>query len=60
MRKDIVFGVTVETQGKFLSWGGSGKGQMNIFQVFFCFLRVAAGTVHIERSFSKMDVRIGL
>ncbi|MQY57193.1 hypothetical protein GH140_03245 [bacterium] len=60
MRKDMVFGVAVKTKGQFLSWRGSGKSQMDISLKFFCFLRVAVRTIHIDVSLSKMEIRIGL
>lgn len=60
MRKDMVLGVTVIAQRQFFSWRRGSKSQVDILLVFLIFFRMAACTIHIEGTFSKMEVRIGL
>jgi len=60
MAKDVVFCMTVVAEGKFFIGGRSGKGQVNIFLIFFCFFRMAASAIYIDETFPEMEIWIGI
>jgi len=61
MRKNVVLGVTVEAKGEFFARGNRArKGIMDVFFVFLVLFWVTSGTVHIDESFPKVEIGIGI
>lgn len=60
MAKNVVFGMTVVAEGKFLARRDNGESEMDIFLILLSLFRVAPGTVNIDETFSEVEIRIGI
>jgi hypothetical protein len=60
MPQDVMFSVAMITKRKFFSWSDRRESQMYVFLIFLCFNRMAPGTIHIDKTLSEVEERIGI